>query len=82
MAAERPCFRGDNLVREVGGWRCRVCETLWPSGAVQWTDDEEEGDGREGAREEGDDADLRPPASVTRGGRRRLGEGEPEDGRT
>jgi hypothetical protein len=50
---------------------------------VQWTDDEEEGDGREGAREEGDDADLRPPASVTRGGRRRLGEGEPEDeGRT
>ena len=36
----RPCFTGDNLVREAGGWRCRVCDTLWPPTGVWWSDDE------------------------------------------
>jgi hypothetical protein len=43
-AHQRPCFAGDNLVKEAEGWRCRVCETLWPADSVQWDDDDADDD--------------------------------------
>ena len=43
----RLCFQGNNLVREAGGWRCRVCDTLWTHEGVWWSDDAGEEEGKE-----------------------------------
>ena len=43
-----PCCMGDNMVTVYDGWRCLVCETVYPCGCEPWgetvggTEDEED----------------------------------------